>query len=95
MPQPSNSVLLERLNNLILKVEGIDSKFSNYPTARELELQLEPIKSDIVDLRQAVNSKSHLVVDNSEKPDWKAVTALAIAVIGAIGTLYLTIRGAR
>lgn len=67
---------------------------------RTLDKRLERInqhgitmKEDIADIKKELAVKNHIVVDNSGKTDWKAIGTIAVAVIGALGTLYITIKG--
>ena len=66
----------------------------SFSDVRTLDNRLTKIDSNIEQIKNELNTKNHLVIDNSYKTDWKAVGAIAIAVIGALGTLYITIKGA-
>lgn len=59
---------------------------------RTLDNRLTKIDSNIESIKEELAVKNHVVVDNTGKTDWKAIGALAIAIIGALGTLYITIR---
>lgn len=49
-----------------------------------LELTSRVIQSDIKDIKDELAIKNHVVVDNREKPDWKAIAILIGATVGAI-----------
>lgn len=81
MTKITNEVLAERLDNVTDIVTKIDGRFQAYPTSKELDLQLTPIREDIKDLK---SDRTHLVVDNTNKTDWKGVGVIVGATIAAI-----------
>ena len=59
-----------------------------------LETNSDRIAEDIKEIKEELAIKNHVVVDNSNNPDWKAIGVIAVSIIGALGTLYITIRSA-
>ena len=53
------------------------------------------IRDDIKQIKEELAVKNHIVVDNSEKTDWKPIVAIIIAVIGFVGTVIAAIVGSR
>lgn len=82
MPDSNNQDYVWKFSD----IRKLDQRLSN------LESDVKSSLSDIRELRTEMQIKNRLVVDNTEKYDWKAVSALIVAVIGALGALYLTIR---
>lgn len=69
-------------------VRSLDARLAN------LELTSKIIQTDIKDIKEELAIKNHVVVDNSNNPDWKAIGVIAVSIVGALGTLYITIRSA-
>lgn len=51
-----------------------------------LESRVVNIQDDIKFIKEELAIKNHVVVDNREKPDWKAIAILVGATVGAIYT---------
>ena len=67
-------------------VRSLDSRLA------KLEGASLQIQSDIKEIKEELAIKNHVVVDNSAKTDWKAIGVIAVSIVGALGTLYITIR---
>lgn len=64
-----------------------------YVEIRNALSAIPEIRSDIKEIKKELAVKSHVVIDNTTKTDWKVVATVATAVVGALGTLYITIKG--
>ena len=60
---------------------------------RALDERLTKMDSKLDSIQDELAVKNHIVVDNTTRTDWKAIGVVAVSIIGALGTLYLTIRG--
>lgn len=105
MARITNEVLAERIKNyskntdsriesVLTEMRAQRELFKDYSTTKEIDLMLDPIRDDLLDAKEILKNSGHVVIDNTSKTDWKAIGALIVAVIGALGTLYLTIKGA-
>jgi hypothetical protein len=50
----------------------------------KLEISAAQIAVDVQEIKNELAIKNHVVVDNREKPDWKAIAILIGATVGAI-----------
>lgn len=64
-----------------------------YVEIRNVLSAIPEIRSDIKEIKKELAVKNHVVIDNTTKTDWKVVATVATAVVGALGTLYITIKG--
>lgn len=64
-----------------------------YVEIRNALTAIPEIRSDIKEIKKELAVKNHVVIDNTTKTDWKVVATVATAVVGALGTLYITIKG--
>ena len=63
---------------------------------RELDKKLSvitEIQKDIKEIKEELAIKNHIVIDNTAKTDWKAIATVVTAIVAALGTMYLSIRG--
>lgn len=59
-------------------VRSLDARLAS------LEATSKTIQADINDIKEELAIKNHVVVDNRDKPDWKAIAILIGATVGAI-----------
>ena len=59
-------------------VRSLDNRLST------LEAQAREIQKDIKDIKEELAVKNHIVVDNRNKADWKAIAILIGATIATI-----------
>ena len=59
-------------------VRSLDARLAS------LEATSKTIQADINDIKEELAIKNHVVVDNRDKPDWKAIAVLIGATVAAI-----------